>query len=249
MRIILNLNSKDQQLLDINYNYYISAFIYSCLKEINEDMANKLHNEGFRCNYKNYKMFTFSNLFFENYKIEKERIIFSGNVKLSISSPFSEFIEYLVKSILFKEEIKLGSAKLKVDGISIPPIPEFKERMRFKTISPITMSTALLKEDGRLLKRDLYIEDERFIENIRRNVLAKYEIIHKKLPDDIRFDINFGKNTKGKLIKYKNGINIKGYLTDCEIIGNPELIEIAYECGLGDRNSLGFGMIECLEKY
>ncbi|WP_027309516.1 CRISPR-associated endoribonuclease Cas6 [Caloramator sp. ALD01] len=248
MRIKLNLYTKEQQHIDINYNYYISSFIYRCLEEIDGEMANRLHNQGFEYNDKKYKMFTFSNLFFEDYKIEKDRITFSGNVNLSISSPISEFTEYLVKSILFKEEIKLGCAILKVDSISIPAIPEFRERMKFKTISPITMSTALLKEDGRLLKRDLYIEDDRFIKNIRRNVLAKYEIIHKKLPDDTRFDINFGKNTKGKLIKYKNGINIKGYLTDCEIIGNSELIEIAYECGLGDRNSLGFGMIECLDK-
>ncbi|CDF58751.1 CRISPR-associated endoribonuclease Cas6 [Thermobrachium celere] len=68
--------------------------------------------------------------------------------------------------------------------------------------------------------------------------------MYNKLPDDTRFDITFERNIP-KLIHYKDGIKIKGYLVDCEITGNPELIEVAYECGLGDRNSLGFGMIAC----
>ena len=27
-------------------------------------------------------------------------------------------------------------------------------------------------------------------------------------------------------------------------VGNPELIQIGYECGFGDKNSAGFGMVE-----
>ncbi|CDF58752.1 CRISPR-associated endoribonuclease Cas6 [Thermobrachium celere] len=168
MRIKLILNSKQEQEININYNYYISSFIYRCLEEIDEELANRIHNRGFKCNEKNYKMFTFSNLFFENYKIQGEKIFFSGNVNLFISSPVSKITEYLVKCILFKDEVRIGQAILKPVSISIPPIPQFKERMEFRSISPITMSTALLKEDGRLLKRDLYIKDERFIENIKK---------------------------------------------------------------------------------
>jgi CRISPR-associated protein, Cas6 family len=32
------------------------------------------------------------------------------------------------------------------------------------------------------------------------------------------------------------------------IEGNPDLIKLAYESGLGEKNSLGFGMIEVVKK-
>jgi CRISPR-associated endoribonuclease Cas6 len=107
-----------------------------------------------------------------------------------------------------------------------------------------------LREDLKLKKQDLYLEDRRFAENLKTNIIAKYELLHGKKPEDTEFDVNFidiDRYKKGKLINYKNGIRIKGYLAPFEVCGNPELIAAAYECGTGDRNSLGMGMIEVVE--
>lgn len=49
------------------------------------------------------------------------------------------------------------------------------------------------------------------------------------------------------IIKYK-GTVIKGYSGDFILKGNPELIKLAYDTGLGSKNSQGFGCIEVMWK-
>ncbi|MBI4810670.1 MAG: CRISPR-associated endoribonuclease Cas6, partial [Ignavibacteriales bacterium] len=55
-----------------------------------------------------------------------------------------------------------------------------------------------------------------------------------------------------KLITIKEGhkeeTRVRGFMCPITIEGNPELIKLAYECGLGEKGSLGFGMIEILER-
>ena len=48
-----------------------------------------------------------------------------------------------------------------------------------------------------------------------------------------------------RLVDYK-GIKIRGVVSPFHVIGAPELIHIGYECGFGDKNSMGFGMADVL---
>jgi len=36
-------------------------------------------------------------------------------------------------------------------------------------------------------------------------------------------------------------IAVKGFRTPIHLEGSPELIQVAYDCGLGEKNSAGFG--------
>jgi CRISPR-associated endoribonuclease Cas6 len=51
-----------------------------------------------------------------------------------------------------------------------------------------------------------------------------------------------------KLITIKQGredeTKVRGFMCPLKIEGNPALIALAYESGLGEKNSLGFGMLE-----
>ena len=41
---------------------------------------------------------------------------------------------------------------------------------------------------------------------------------------------------------------IVGFEVPFTLQGSTKLMEIAYECGIGEKNSLGFGMIEKVEQ-
>jgi CRISPR-associated endoribonuclease Cas6 len=49
-----------------------------------------------------------------------------------------------------------------------------------------------------------------------------------------------------KIDKYKNWV-YEGYLAGFFIEGDSDIIDIAYSCGLGSKNSQGFGCIELLK--
>ena len=49
------------------------------------------------------------------------------------------------------------------------------------------------------------------------------------------------------LIRYR-GQNIKCYMFPITLTGDPKLIELCYELGLGSYNIQGFGMLEHVER-
>ncbi len=115
--------------------------------------------------------------------------------------------------------------------------------MRMKTISPII---AHIKQqiDGKLKTWDLGPADERFYESIQKNLINKYISFHGnydgerwiKLTPDI-------KTAKRRRIDIKGDYH-RCYMMNFEIEADQKLIEFSYDCGLGEKNSMGFGMIE-----
>ena len=91
---------------------------------------------------------------------------------------------------------------------------------------------------------------------MQNNLLKKYELIYKSKIEPSLFKFNFDYkyiNNKGgfskitKLItitKKNNEIRVKGIFAPFTLETNCELQKIAYELGIGEKNSVGFGMIE-----
>jgi CRISPR-associated endoribonuclease Cas6 len=99
--------------------------------------------------------------------------------------------------------------------------------------------------------------DPELSEAVRQNLLSKYEIIDgSPAPDDyLQFTIDAdylsrrgGVEKVSKLVTIKEGTReetrIKGFECPFTLRGNPELMAMAWECGVGDHNSMGCGMVE-----
>lgn len=249
MRIKITFYCDEVQSINLNYNYYLTSLIYKLLSKSDAEYTTFLHDEGYVLNNKGYKMFTYSMLMPKKYFIEKGFLNIQGIMNWFVSSPSKDFIFNLIDSLSKVERVKIGDGYFSIIGLEWVKDTVFTEHMKFRCLSPISTATAYLCEDRSLKKRDLYIEDKRFTDNLRLNLLSKYEVIYGEAPLDTRLQIRFidiEGYKRGKLINYKNGVKVKGYLAPLEIYGNPALIQIAYECGFGDRNSLGLGMVEVI---
>ncbi|MDE0314040.1 MAG: CRISPR-associated endoribonuclease Cas6 [Candidatus Poribacteria bacterium] len=93
-------------------------------------------------------------------------------------------------------------------------------------------------------------EDPAFSELIRQNLIRKHEAIHGRAPHDdtltFTFDKGYIDRRQGRvtrLVDYK-GIKIRGVMCPFDVSGSIPLIQIGYECGFGDKNSAGFGMVD-----
>lgn len=67
MRFNLTLNIDKRlhnSLLPLNYQYECSALIYKILFNANQDYATWLHQNGFKADKKQFKLFTFSRFYF-----------------------------------------------------------------------------------------------------------------------------------------------------------------------------------------
>ncbi|MGQ9608827.1 MAG: CRISPR-associated endoribonuclease Cas6 [bacterium] len=234
--------------IPLNYNYYLASVIYSFLEMSDPKYAYFLHTDGYQLGDKHFKLFTFSQLL-ARHDIEGDYIKFSSTVNWYVSSPQETFLANFASSLLEKREILIYNNRLLVKDVEIPQVPTFKEVMKFRCLSPITISTKR-ERNGRLITHYCLPTEPEFSELIRQNLIRKHELIYNQKPFDdsftMSFDEEYTKKRCGritKLIRYKD-INIRGVLCPFLATGSKELMCVGYECGFGDKNSAGFGMVD-----
>lgn len=223
--------------------------VYTILERSDSTFSSFLHNRGYEFEGRHFKLFTFSQILFEKKRVEKDRIINLGErVEWLISSPKDEFVQHFVDGLFERPKAMLAENTIVPERVETVARPEFTGCDRFTCLSPITISTKVERNDS-LHLRYLSIDEVAFAEKIKDNLTRKYRLLYGKPPDDGDFTMEFGRdyikaNKKvSRLIKFK-GIDIRGYMLPFVLKGVPELIKIGYECGFGDKNSLGFGMVK-----
>lgn len=244
MRLELELGFDGSMVLPIHYNNIVQGFIY---RNIEDDIFRSfLHDEGFKYEKRNFKLFTFSRLLGKfQMDTEEETITFTPPVKLVVSSIVDEFIENFANSIIKTDNLFLGRTPVYVNKISAYEYKNDCNSGLITMLSPIvTYSTVTIMEK----KKTIYHSPttEVFSKLIYENLKKKYEIIYNDQPDSKFFiePLN-NEDIKMNIIKY-HGIIIKGWMGKYRVGGQPELIRIAYETGLGSKNSQGFGCFALL---
>ena len=239
MRLKISLaSSNSDYLIPYNYNHILSAIIYRKIADL--DLASKLHFS------KDFKFFTFSQIYVPRFKLTKLGVISrDGKLEFYVSSPNDDLIKSLVEGHLENTEINFKGDKLLVEQIELLKKPIFKESMKMKTMSPI-MARIKREVDDKLKIWDLGPGDERFYESVQKNLINKYIKFHGDFDGDrwvrLRPDM---KSAKRRRIDIKGDFH-RGYMMSFEIEADQRLLEFAYDCGLGEKNSMGFGMVEAV---
>lgn len=229
----------EECLLPYNYNYHLSSAIYSAFEESDPQLANYLHRS------KEIKLYTFSWILADN-RIPKEKgLVIRGDATLYISTPVNLLMEKAVEGSLSKGGLKIGELKFPIKSIEILEEKSFdkvdKRPVTFHTLSPINIST-LREKNGGLKQWDLSPEEFKFYENIRKNLIKKYESLNDEKPKRRQLDMKV-LNSKPKRLKIRNTYH-RAFNMVFKVKGSPGLIKTGYECGFGAKNSMGFGMVE-----
>lgn len=244
-----------------HYQYPLSAAIYKIFNSSSDEFSDFLHNQGYIApNGKPYKLFNFSNLVLKNFKISYGVIYGSGNIHFYFSTPLKDSIlEHLIRGFMVTNFITISnnaiSSKFKVIKVIKIKEPSFSNYMYFKALTPITVSEIKLYNGKNSVYYIKAFEDN-FDNCIKNNLLNKFELIHKnpyegtlQVETDKNFIESHNERSYSKLIKIKenkaNEMSIKGFTVPLMIRAeNPEIIKTAYDTGIGEKNSLGFGMLQ-----
>ncbi len=248
MRIQILADVGDGITLPINYNYPLAGVIYRFLAESDPEYASFLHNEGYAAAEKRFKLFTFSQLMAERRRITGDQIHFGSTLTWYVSSPVERFLSHFADTLLTEGRLSIGQHRLRIRDVTVPRIPRFQSEMHFRCLSAITMSTKR-ERNGKQAMHYCLPDDPAFSDLIRQNLIRKHEAIQGRLPPDdtltFTFDKDYIDRRKGRvtrLVDYK-GIKIRGVMCPFRVSGSVALIQIGYECGFGDKNSAGFGMV------
>jgi CRISPR-associated endoribonuclease Cas6 len=272
MRIELILDNSRPTRIPINYNHPLASCIYKNLGSSSSDYADRLHNRGYEFGGKHFKLFTFSQLLASRCRALGDQLLIQDEaIRWLISSPADEFVIHFANGILDCGRVCIGEVNFPIREVRTVAEPEFTESMRFRCLSPITVST---HTDAEGLNHLQYCRlGDGFYEKIADNLRRKRAVLGSvgsgsNVPAPIvpslrggvmqsteeqnehflemEFDPLVIAKRQGrihKLISYKN-TKIFSYYCPFTARGSPELMRIGYQCGFGDGNSKGFGMVE-----
>ena len=259
MRLKISLKAKTGAMINLNYNYYLSSAIYRLLKLGSNEFAAFLHNSGYTANGKRYKLFSFA-IRFENFVIKNGVFnLISPNAALFVTSPLIEsFIQNFIIGTFKEQKIKIGgdrqSVVFDIEQVESYPSISFNDKMNFTLLSPIVLSTKKII-NGEIKQYYLRPTDTEEINRVlTNNLLNKFKLINPNdiTNEDVKLEwdksyLDKHERVTKKITINENGkfpVDVIGIQAPFTIKGNPELIKTGYECGFGEKNSMGFGLAD-----
>lgn len=236
MVIKIRLMIKFEPLVNINYSeidrYAIQGFIYSILK--NSDFESLHDTLGF-------KFFNFSNIFpVEDFKKNSLK-------KLIISSPNEKLIKTIYNNLKSVESFYLKNYKMELLKVSI---------LRYETCSKFISATPIVLFEDNSKNRYFSFKQNAdfnfFFDRLKDNALKKYNAFNNSdfsLDSDLFTNFEFSREVSVRLEKKGNRFIVIGTLwknLEFNLTSkNKDFYNFLFENGLGEKNSLGFGFLNC----
>lgn len=254
-KLILSRTGK-RNFLPFNYQYELSAWIYKIISAADTDFSQFLHGPAYSSGSKNFKLFTFSNLNLQPFKIHKEhkRIEMLGQeATLEISFLIDKAAETFIKGLFINQHCVIGDRisqiEFVVGRIEATPPPFFKETMAYTTLSPLCLSVP-----GEKHAQYLHPKDPLYGNLLIKNLTQKFQVLPTAattIPEEpielstINFNFKLLSEPKSRLITIKaltaQETKLRGYDFKFELTAPLFLHEIGYYGGFGEKGSLGFG--------
>lgn len=263
MRLKLTLAGVKYSKIAINYNHSLATAIYKLLRFGSPEFAAFLHEKGFHANGKTYKLFTHALKFEETSLSGEYLVLMSPKAYLYISSPLIEdFIKNFVSGTFEAGKIEIFSnyyrSLFTIKQAEFVPDPVFTDEMYFKPANQLVLSTGS-EVSGKLVKHYFRYDDDIeeinrvFLQNLKNKYRAVYQKEYQGSGVKLRWDEKYIEEMvkSNKRLSKKTAItrdinkpvNVIGILCPFYVEGDPDLIKIGYECGFGENNSMGFGMV------
>lgn len=255
MRFKITLNrTPKQRMLPMDYQYYLSAWIYKVIGKADHEFANFLHSEGYKNGNKQFKLFNYSPLDFGKPRLWKEKTLFEispTEVHLKVSFMLSSTAEKFIIGLFNNQQVYIGN---RFNGINFTvarverlPETEISTSMRYRASSPIVVSL--------LTKNDKYAqylspENEAYADLLRQHFINKYNTVphEKPLPEDFDFQFTLKNKPKSKLISIRPDTpqqsKIRGFIYEFDLTAPPEIHQLILAAGFGEKNATGFGWCE-----
>ncbi|GIX07682.1 MAG: CRISPR-associated endoribonuclease [Candidatus Poribacteria bacterium] len=260
LRFTLEAATGSELELPRQYNSLVQGFVY---RHLDGWLAEFLHDRGVpdpESEARRMRLFTFSRLLpavaeGSRWHFRGERIVFTGPAELVVASPMEPFLRSLAERVVLSGGLLLGDQEVRLLSVAVEPLPEYTSPVRVHALSPITVYRTLQDAQGR--RKTYYFspfEDEfeaMLVSNLQRKLRA-WRALQGVL--GIQEERDRGEETEGRIrrlrvsrrdehiVRYK-GTVVKAWTGVYELKLPPGLFQMAFDTGLGAKNSQGFGCI------
>ncbi|MFM2393319.1 MAG: CRISPR-associated endoribonuclease Cas6 [Bacteroidota bacterium] len=257
--IITFQNTKPGIAIPMDYQYFLSSWMYNVMSKGDSAYAKFLHDTGYKLEdyHKVFKLFCFSNLYIQDFRYDTEKKIFYINgplLRMKARFKVDKAIETFIQGLFNGQVLTLKNgfnsmARFDVVNVEVKQVAIHDETVSFHTLSPLVIGRKNSKgNDDYLSPLDPDFEQLFFI-NLIDKYLASGGVMKPEWTNATqKINIKNPQNVKSKLITIKDGekaeTKVRGFNFSFELTAPKELIEIGLMGGFGKENGMGFGFGE-----
>ncbi|MBQ6773190.1 MAG: CRISPR-associated endoribonuclease Cas6 [Synergistaceae bacterium] len=252
MHIILWLTSPDNNESSIRLPsanlHLFQSMLYALLPP---DDAKALHDDGFDSDGRKMKLFAMSWPCSESRPQFGEGVVlFPLPVKLTVTTPLTKLIAGFTGGALSKRTLRVGNNYLECARVETESQIADSEQMTIKTLSPVTCYDSI-ENEGRKFTKYFAPDDKEFQRGIYFNLVRKFRLLNPDYNcEDFYFRITPAGRLKERISMFERDslFPVIGWWGKFRLEGSKELLQTALDCGLGSKNSAGFGCITKINK-
>ena len=256
MRFKITFNRTGRQrMIPMDYQYYLSAWIYKVLAKADGEFSSFLHTHGYLTGHRRFKLFNYSPLNFGFPKLWKEKGLFEvegDQITLKVSFLLSEAAEKFIVGLFQDQQAYIGDRfnGLNLSVVQVERLPEpgnIRSEMYYRAVSPVVIS-----QRNETDKYPQYLlpgvpgYGELFVKHLETKYYSLPDV--RKLPEVPAFQFQQRGLVKSKLVTIKaytpQQSKIRGAVFEFVLNAPDEIHQLVLSCGAGEKNSMGFGWCE-----
>lgn len=228
--------------LPVSYRQLLHGMIYRALSA-DAQFSAQLHNRGRAGGKRVFKHFTFGQLE-GRYRVQEGRIVFAGKTALEIRSSDARLMGLLAQQLSAGRRIRLGESSMEIADSTVTDrhllVPDTEIRMRSPAAAHVTLP------DGHT--RFFSPDEEAFYAALVQNAQRKWSSIGGA-QERFALQVTPKENEvyRKQVSRFKHTC-VTGWQGVFRLSGAPEVVDMLYQLGLGEKSSQGFGMFDAVEK-
>lgn len=246
MRVRIDMLPHETLKLPLHYADVVQGLIYRSISDTN--LSARLHDHGARqVDGKPVKLFAFSRLN-GKYTIDRDdkTILFSGPVRLVVTSALDEMIYDLAMSLLKANRVTVHGTEVRVQKAQLEAYNGTVTRTQIRFLSPVTVYRTVTQPTGKKFTQYYRPGTEEFTALLRQNLALKANALGWPVEaKDV--DLTLEPVRSGGMherILLFHGSPIHAWDGDFRIAGSTKFVELAWNAGIGGKGSAGFGVFD-----
>ena len=223
--------------------HLFQSLIYAVLPP---DRAAFLHNEGYVVHGRRMKLFAMGWPLAARTPVFEEKMVrFPLPVRLVVSTPVTDTLDGLAGGALTAQELRIGNNVVLCSRVEAEQQRAEGGSLTVKTLSPVSCYEQT-EQEGKPYTVYLPPQDPSFAVSVHNNLVRKFQALHpdREVPEGTVSITPAGPvRERAALFSPRTRFPIKGWSGRFRLEGPTELLQIALDCGLGAKNSAGWGCI------
>lgn len=210
------------------------------------ERASFLHDEGYSVNGRRMKLYAMSWPIAAGQPVFEDKAVrFPLPVRLVVSSPVSGIMEGIAGGALGSGVLRIGNNSVRCGYIEAAVQRVAGNSVTVRTLSPITCYSRA-ERNGRPFTIYHEPDQQEFKNSIHNNLVLKFRALYPdREPPVGRVHVTALGNVYERISRFSEKLKfpIKGWAGRFRLDGPGELLQVAVDCGLGAKNSSGWGCV------